>query len=279
MAHDTFEADLMKVGQERDFYRIREMTESDVAWVKASLVDPMRPPELRHAAGQWLAVFATIGGLRRKLEMIGADTSHMEAIYIEAEEQLHTEIENRSAPLLNRLLESDRFCLHDVEDYSAFMHFMMTQYFRTSRMLRNTMRGSGERFHETFERSMGAMRHILATASASTLISTRDTMIPYLVVNETAVPLITGDQPVINMLAVDLPPDEMVQDCEFYYPLAPNKALIVTRSARYSSGKIVDADEAREFNRLIAVAAERQIYAAQEPDFIDVRGLVGAHLA
>jgi len=84
MAHDTFEADLMKVGQERDFYRIREMTESDVAWVKASLVDPMRPPELRHAAGQWLAVFATIGGLRRKLEMIGADTSHMEAIYIDA---------------------------------------------------------------------------------------------------------------------------------------------------------------------------------------------------
>lgn len=179
---------------------------------------------------------------------------------------------------MERLLASETFCLDDDDDYVVFVHFLMTQYFRTNRLLGNVKRGMDDRFNGTLERSMGALRHIFATAAGFTLFSERSTMKPYLQINDTDVPFITGDQPVINTLAVDLPADVAVRDCEFYYPLSPQKALVITTSDHFTSGRVTDAAQAKEFNRLIAVAAERQIFAASGPDLHGVAGLVGQHI-
>lgn len=280
MADKRFPADLMKVGQERDFYRIREMTDEDIAFVHATFIAPMNNPNLQKLVEQWIVHFDRVRALRQSFEEIGVDArSALEPLYIELEEKLHGAIEQHAIPLLDRLLVSEAFCLVDEGDYGDFMHFMMTQYFRTSRMFGNLRRSMGDRFLGTLERSMGVLRHIMATASGWTLVNERDTMKPYLLTNDTEVPLIAGDQPVINMLAVELPADVAVEDCEFYYPLSPHKALVVTRSDRFSTGRISDAGMACEFNRLIALSAERQIYAAKMSDLKDVMGLVGRHVA
>ncbi len=277
MPEKCFRADLMKVGQERDFYRIRDMTDTDIALIHAVLVAPMGSEIQRKAAEMWLVEFDRLRLVRRQLEEVDIDPAPvLEPLYIEAEEKLHGDIERRALPLLERLIASDTFCLVD-DDYIVFAHFLMTQYFRTSRMLGNLRRGMGTRFEGTLERSMGVLRHIMATAAGFTLCAERTTMKPHTLINDTDVPLITGDQPVINMLAVDLPADVMVEDCEFYYPLSPHKALVIVKDDRFSSGRISETTVAREFNRLIALSAERQVYAAQESDLDDVLGLVGRH--
>jgi hypothetical protein len=279
MAGKRFSSDLMNVGQERDFYRILDMTDEDIAMVRAAVIAPMANEIQRKSAERWLTDFDRLRMLRKQLESAGIDAeSALEPVYIQAEEMLHGEIERNALPLLERLLASDDFCLDEDDDYIVFVHYLMTQYFRTTRMLANGRRGMDSRFHGTLERSMGALRHIFATASGFTLFAERAFMKPYLLLNETGVSLITGDQPVVNTLAVDLPADMAVQDCELYYPLAPNKALIITTSNRFSSGRIADASQAHEFNRLIAVAAERQIFAANEFDFGSVSDLVGQHI-
>lgn len=268
----------MNVGQQKDFYRVRDMTDQDIALVHAVVVAPMNSEIQKRAAERWLTDFNMLGRFRRHLESQGIDAaSALEPLYIEAEEKLHGDIERNALPLLKRLLASETFCLDDDDDYIVFVHFLMTQYFRTSGLLANVKRGMDDRFPGTIERSMGVLRHMFATTAGFTLFAERSTMKPHLLLNETNVPLITGDQPVINALAVDLPPDVAVQDCEFYYPLSPHKALVITKSDRFSSGRITDAALAREFNRLIAVAAERQIYGATDADLADVSGLVGQH--
>lgn len=279
MAAKRFPADLMNVGQERDFYRIRDMTDEDIALIHAVFVAPMGTDVQRQSAERWLVEFNRLSVMRRQLEQAGVDPAPvLGQLYIEAEEKLHGDIERNALPLLEQLLASDTFCLDDDDDYIVFVHYLMTQYFRTTRLLANVRRGMDDRFQGTLERSMGVLRHIMATAAGWTLFAERDTMKPYLLVNDTKVPLITGDQPVINMLAVDLPADVAVQDCEFYYPLSPRKALVITDSERFSSGRISDAALARDFNRLIAVAAERQVFAAKMSDLDDVADLVGKHL-
>ncbi|WP_349998767.1 DUF4238 domain-containing protein [Stenotrophomonas lacuserhaii] len=275
----SFRTGLMNVGQEKDFYRVRDMTDQDIALVHAAFVAPMNREIQRRAAERWLTDFNMLSRIRRHLESQGIDAaSELEPLYIEIEEKLHGDIERNALPLLERLLAAETFCLDDEDDYIVFVHFLMTQYFRTNRLLANVKRGMGDRFHGTIERSMGALRHIFSTAAGFTLFAERSTMKPRMLLNDTNVPLITGDQPVINALAVDLPVDVAVQDCEFYYPLSPKKALVITASDRFSSGRITDAPQAQEFNRLIAVAAERQIYAASESDLTDVSCLVGQHI-
>jgi hypothetical protein len=277
---EPFRAALMNVGQERDFYRIQDMTDVDIALVHAALVAPMSHEIQRAAAEQLMFDFNILRGVRRRLEEAGIDAATvLKPMYIEAEEKLHGEVERNALPLLERLIAADEFCLTGEDDYITFVHFLMTQYFRTSRMLGNLRRGMGARFEGTLERSMGALRHIMAAAAAFTLYAERTELKPYTLVNETDVPLITGDQPVINMLAVDLPADTMVEDCEFYYPLSPSKALVILKDDRFSIGRISDPGVAQEFNRLIAVSAERQVYAAAGADLADVKGLVGQHTA
>lgn len=279
MLGKCFSSDLMNVGQERDFYRVLDMTDEDIALVRAVVIAPMANEIQRRSAERWLIEFDRLRTIRKKLGADGIDAeSALEPIYIQAEEVLHGEIERSALPLLERLLASDSFCLDEDDDYIVFVHYLMTQYFRTTRILANVRRGMDSRFHGTLERSMGALRHIFATTSGFTLFAERASMKPYLLLNETGVPLITGDQPVINTLAVDLPADMVVHDCEFYYPLAPNKALLITTSNRLSRGRISDAAQAHEFNRLIAVAAERQIFAANKLDLGGVSGLVGQHI-
>lgn len=279
-AREPFPAALMKVGQERDFYRIQDMTDEDIALIHAVCVAPMGSPLQRKAAERWIFEFNRVREIRRRLEAMGIDaTSVMEPAYIEAEERLHGEIERAALPLLDRLIASETFCLSDDEDYMVFVHFLMTQYFRTSRMLGNMRRGMGPRFEGTLERSIGVLRHIFATATGFTLYAQRTTMKAHLLLNDTPVPLITGDQPVINMLAVERPDGVVVDDCEFYYPLSPHKALVILKDDRFSSGRIGEPQVAREFNRLIALSAERQVYAARQADLADAKGLVGRHAA
>lgn len=279
MAGKSFSASLMKIGQERDFYRMHEMTEADIALIRATFIAPMGNPLLREMSEQWIGVFDHIRKMRLLAEQLGIDASSaLEDTYIQGEESLQSSIEQNAIHLLDRLLAEDDFCLVETSDYGIFMHFMMTQYFRTSRMLENLRRGMGDRFGGTLERSMGLMRHMFASTAGFTLLAEREVMKSYLLVNDSGVPFITGDQPVINVMAVDLPDDKAVDDCEFYYPLSPRKALFIAKRSDYSSGKVSEA-QAREFNRLIAVAAEKQIYGETLSDLDDVLHLVGRHLA
>lgn len=270
----------MKVAQQRDFYRMRDMTEEDIALIHAAFIAPMVHQVQRESAERWIEVFTQLTRARKALERFGIDaTSVLEPMYIEAEEKLHGQIERNGLPLLNKLLDSENFNLTD-DEYLVFVHYLMTQYFRTSRILANTQRGLSERFPGRVERSMGLLRHMFATTSGFTLYAERHTtMKPVLLLNKAGVPLITGDQPVINTLAVDLPDEEMVEHFEAYYPLSPQKALVVGGRDRFPRGEISERAQAQEFNRMIAVAAERQVFGAQKADLDEVLELVGRHVA
>ena len=278
MSHKAFPTGLMVVGQEKDFYRIREMTDADVAMLRAAFISPLSSPRLREAAEGWIGVFDRVRLMRRSLEEQGHDAlSLLRPTYIEGEEKLHAEIERNAIPLLKRLLASDEFPITDDAEYGIFAHYLMTQYFRTTRMFANLRRGLEDRFPGLVERTMGPLRHIMATAAGGTLVASRSTMIAKLVANDTDVALITGDQPVINLLAVDLPVEQEVEDCEFYYPLSPSKALFIATHDRFPEGRIAHADVARDLNRKMAVSAERQIFAAKMSDLKDVLEFVGKH--
>lgn len=270
-----FPSNLMNIAQERDFYRLRDMNDADLALVQEMLIGPMNRPEMRELASYLLAVFDQARQIKQAYEELGIDASEeLEALYLEAEEQFHGTIEQGAVPLLDRLLHAKSFVIEDELEYQRFVHFVMTQYFRTRRMRENLRRGLGASFAR-IETSMGAIRHIMAMASSLTLVGTRDSMRPQLLINRSEIPLITGDQPAINTHAVYQDDNQAVAEMELYYPISPSRAVLFSESNQFESREF-GAEAAREFNRMMALSAEHQIFGAKMSDLEEWKAIVGA---
>lgn len=77
--------------------------------------------------------------------------------------------------------------------------------------------------------------------------------------NDTQTPFITTDQPLINLKA-NRCLDESIEDFELYYPISPNKALILYEKD-VSLGDCVNKEKVIELNKKMAESALEQIYA------------------
>ena len=77
-------------------------------------------------------------------------------------------------------------------------------------------------------------------------------------INNSDVPFVTSDQPVVNAVPEDLiQPSEGI---EFYYPLSPNLAILYT-NLRWCENREIGCDEAKDWNRLIVSKAERFVFS------------------
>jgi hypothetical protein len=76
--------------------------------------------------------------------------------------------------------------------------------------------------------------------------------------NDTQVPFVTGDQPIINYHATfgygDVP-----EKLEYFYPLSPKRAMVLLESARERSS-VLSANEVQQFNKMMVVNSHGQVF-------------------
>jgi hypothetical protein len=80
--------------------------------------------------------------------------------------------------------------------------------------------------------------------------------------NASGVPFITGDQPIINLHA-NLQTGVAPTKCEFFYPLSPQRAmLMLEKPTGLPSGKVAASlQQVEGYNDLIVKNSEGQIFA------------------
>lgn len=88
------------------------------------------------------------------------------------------------------------------------------------------------------------------------------------------VEFITGDQPIINLRAIEKYGVEPVTEFELYYPLSPSRALLMDfgHQHRRVERKTLSTEEVHEYNRKFIAVAGEQIYAASEDTLKSLRG-------
>ncbi len=276
----TFKTDLMNVAQARYFYKLGEMTERDIAFLK-SMIEINKSPLIRSTAEAWVDAIQKIFQYKRHLISKGVGEHALSEFVDEASKQLGEDyqglIERSGGKYLPLLLESSNFCISKDEEYIDFVFFVMNQYFRTSRIRENLKRNLEGALPGYVDRSMGAIIPVMSTLVASTIAGKRGSLVPYLVENKTDVNFISGDQPVINTCAADVSFNEVVGSGEFYYPISPRKAVFLSENDAYSTGEIVEPEVVRELNRKMVISAERQIFSVGESELECWKGLVGSH--
>jgi|SRR5208282_3182060 len=259
-------SELTVVGGENYFYKLQELTEEDVALI-TGLID--RSPEgSKKIHENFLMSFSLPPAMKRdaiRLGMIDADDmSKLDTAIANTNENYQTAIENSFRPYLQHMLEGDVSFYRDPAKAAEFLYGLSLQYFRTKKMREAIIARVRQPF-ENIGRVWGILSHMFAVNLGASLFVDRKLFKILLIDNETTVPFITGDQPIINLHGNSSgvnPPEKM----ELYYPLSPAKAMLLIEQSNtmHSAGSPVTMEEAHRYNRLIATGAWKQLFSSSE---------------
>jgi hypothetical protein len=268
---NTFPASTEKVANERDFYRLKEMSERDFQVVDA-LIGRMTEP-LQALARGWFPHFRVFHDAKRAYEGSGQSNPELEAYLDETinnlEEDLHGSIEQKAIPLLAKLREADtRFLDNDDDATIHFFWFIGMQYMRTPRMARDVVASAREIPGFNAEAAWGLLRTILGTNLAQSYYLRRRVLRLTFLDAPADTEFITGDQPIINVRAVGLPEGQgpAEGELELYYPLTPKRAMLIAFDATEltTEQRSLTAEETTTYNAMIVSKSHQQVYARTE---------------
>jgi len=266
----VFHSNLKGIAQIRDFYKLKELTLQDITFVRRFLVEPYEG-EQRKINEDWIKFFNFIFEFKAELQAKGINSQEVEKVIGVAvnnfEEDYHGVIESTAIKYLDSIKR------HDISFYCSdkgrlnFFYFLCAQYLRTNRM-RESVLGSltnnmvmGVNFNNVWN----VMAHIFTTNMAFGLAEDNEKYRIVLLNNKSKIPLIAGDQPVINTYAIGKQGDS-VNELEFYYPISPVLAILISGKDEYKfiKEKNISDDDAERYNLSIKDQSHSQIYASSE---------------
>jgi hypothetical protein len=264
----AFETNVINVAVERDFYKLHDLTDADIFLIR-SLMKEISPPA-KQVLENFILMFGQLGRFRT-LPLVANNTELLALIdreLITMEEKFHAQLEGNIKPIFDAILRKDLSFYDDPDLCGQFCHFLSLQNLRTKGVQHRVLAKTVEQQGMSLERAWNVLRHIMAANAGGSLMLERKTRPLILLENETDVPFITGDQPVINLLSPGS--DEPPRLLAFYYPVSPRIAVLldeVNERTRFAAGP-VSANQVIALNRRIQAAAHRQIYGSSR-DVLD----------
>ena len=275
----VFRTGTRAVAVETDFHRLPELTATDVAalrlwlsrlvpWVQKAcepvvntLLLPVRLPQALRSADA-----ATRERAREFVERFRA----------EAVESFHTHIEGNAVRLLARARQGDLSFYEEDEGAAQFLHFLALQFMRT----KGPQHRAGEMGEDPTGLDLARVWNIVtpmfATAHGAVLFVERKRRTLTCICNETEVPFITGDQPVVNLMASPWR-DQDVEAVSLYYPIGPEAALLLSDEdqAPLFPAAGLTRDQAARLNETLAQSCHRQVFAATKASLAGLPECVG----
>lgn len=253
----------------RDFYKLKRITDGEKNFL-LNLIWNVFP---RHMVNIHLdilrkntAPFSIEDYLVEKGLVTDEAKKWLEKIINNTEEDFHSIIEGGKAQgCLISLRNGDMGFWEDIQLRIAFLHFLALQYFRTKNIQDEIYSRAeifsgledAKRLEIDLKRMWGVQRQMLAMNVANSLY--KDPAYGLVVLeNESDVGFIAGDSVAINTYGAEGKGEELL---EFYYPVSPRFAVLVT-DKKYSDSKVkVGADVVHDFNVKMLDSAREMVFS------------------
>jgi hypothetical protein len=263
------------VAVERDFYKLYNLTQEDIALVRMLAIDGANPYAKKlHQEFLGKLILAT-----RAAEQIRSRKGSRQQLVAMADatmtntlEDYYAGIEGLFRPLLDRVIAHDIGFYSDDKESILFLHFLSIQYMRTRGIKVGVIEINKEKLGLDLTRIWNLLSYMYAVNIGASLYVERKNRNLYLVRNRTDVPFITGDQPVINLHGTrPVAPTTL----SLYYPISPTLGLFLTEEREepiYSTESLTSA-QASELNAKIANASHSQLFGHSKTSLLAVREL------
>jgi hypothetical protein len=243
------------------FYELQELTEADVTLVRNTLLATAND-FVRNLAESLMECFTLPHTIQSRFESMSAlppqASQWIKEQIVNGEENYHCIIEHGLIPALDDMLEGNTSFYSDPKACYEFLYAVCVQYFRTKKMRAAIGRVNSPLPGSDMNRVRGLFTLISAMKVADSLFQERAEHRIVILKNETAVPFITGDQPIINLHATH--GQGIPQELEFYYPLSPARAMMLVRIGT-DVAEFVDVDRVNTLNELIVKNSHEQVFS------------------
>ena len=188
---------------------------------------PGANPDLVELNMGWLDEFSKPSRLRRLLEARGKIDDRLEKalrdVEIQGEETLHSGIEGPAVRLLQELRAGNGAFWNLDEDAMHFAFYVSLQHLRTKAMRERVLSKMDSHVSGNAERTWPIIRTAFATNLGWSLYSDRARWHIRVLSAAGQLRFITGDQPILNLLALTGHADDLA----LYYPVSPERAAIL----------------------------------------------------
>jgi len=162
----TFRTSANNLAVRTDFYRLHELTELEVAFVKKLCIDGS-DPLLQAINLGWFPIFVSPFELRKLGDALETEAPELagalqNTIY-NAQEDVHAAIEAGSVEHLASLRKAELCFLESADETNAFLHFLSVQYFRTAKIRAHVTGALPAISGINLGHVWGLMSHIFAT--------------------------------------------------------------------------------------------------------------------
>jgi hypothetical protein len=223
---------LMKVAQEKHFYKLIDLTDEEESFLK-NFLDKTTPEDLKGLVFDYFTAFTCVSKLKKQIEKSNRIKSNsklaeeVEKMEINAMEDAYALIESTGNKLINCEKLSDLKSL-DNKEYDLFgaIMFLSFQYFRTKQRKVAALKAfEGEGKNQVIaKKCWNIISYQMSTKLAKSICLDKNLRFVF-IKNQTEIPFITGDQPVFNILNDKLDNEGNVTSLELYYPLSPKSAI------------------------------------------------------
>ncbi|MGC2229863.1 MAG: DUF4238 domain-containing protein, partial [Candidatus Acidiferrum sp.] len=179
-------------------------------------------------------------------------------------EDYHASIERRFWTYLELIKRCDFSFYEDLTKATEFFHGLSVQYMRTKAVKRRALQKTNVLFDDV-GRVWDVLSHILAVEMGRSFFSDRRNFQILALDNDTRVPFITSDQPIINMLS-DPRDFKAPERVELYYPLSPTQAMLYLEKSTPTAGisREVSIDDAHRYNRMMLDHCGLRVFSNSE---------------
>lgn len=261
------------VGVEKDFYAVSDLTPEDIEVLRKGVIAPSNGG-VRDIHESLLRDFAQVAYANRLMkerpEMADEAKKVIRETVSNLDENYHEAIEHDLQYALKCMLSGSVEFFSDVSLAGSFLRSVALFSLRT-KAVREAMKSRVRMplADANIDRIFGPMIHMLAVNVGGNLLVDRARFRIVLLNNETAVPFITGDQPVIN---IHKHRDETgtQREVEWYMPLSPTMAMlyVLAEHAPESHSAAITEAEVQSYNAHMVEHSHHQMYGKSQESLL-----------
>ena len=236
------------------------------------------PRILQEAHERLLFFFSMPPAVRDQLISEGepkeADMRVIDELIINIVEDHHEAIENALRPFVDQLLGGNTNFFSEPKKAADFLYFVSIQYFRTVQ-IREAFISRINYPNVDLRRVWLVLSHIFAVNMGHSLYIDRAAFCLQVLKNDSNVPFITGDQPLVNLLSNPSKGAPPPSEFELYYPLSPRIAVVLTERGRGTRfPERLTQQWVRSLNQAMANHSYVEVYGNSEDALLEVGGSI-----
>lgn len=265
-------SDLMNIGQQSYFYKVNKLSAEDIEFVRQVFLSDVSE-FVSSVYSRLFSLFSMVEQLDEhqvtdeKLEILKKNYAN------NLEEELQSEIESQGDKYLNELVNGDTQFFTEEEGSAHFINYICMQFLRTKKQHDNLINMATGPDKDKIIKCANLIRIVFSTKLAANIYGDRDKFKLVLVSNDSGIPFLTCDQPVVNFLALNTPIGEQVDEFGLYYPISPDKAVFLVEKGVFGSVTEMNFDEesVNEFNNIMVQNSHEQVYSVSEEQLQSIR--------